>query len=92
MMLSSTIKTFIGGTPPLSMPAGREGWSLFAFLDFLGREAIGRGEETRGGGVMVRWIWSGGGSEGSCCGGAGGVGRGGAVGGAWEALCSEALE
>ena len=92
MMLSSTIRTFMGGTPPLSIPAGRDGWSLFAFLYFLGREVTGRGEETRGGGVMVRWIWRGIGSEGSCCGGAGGVGRGGAVGGAWATLCSDVLE
>jgi hypothetical protein len=34
MMLSSTINTFMGGTPPLSKPTGRDGCSPF-FRDFL---------------------------------------------------------
>lgn len=43
----------MGGTPPFSIPGGRDGWSI-VFLFFLGR-CTGRGEETRGGGgVAVR--------------------------------------
>ena len=89
MMLSSTIRTLIGGTAPgwpLSIPAGREGCSPFVFLLFFPLGA-GRGDETRagGGGVAVRWI-----KRPSDGWGAGGVGSGGAAGGAVE--LSEALE
>ena len=56
MMLSSTIKTLMGGTPLLSIiPAGSSGVS--AVLFFLGRgTGRGRGEAVLGGGVAVRWI------------------------------------
>jgi len=83
-MLSSTMRTLIGGTAPLSIPVGRDGCSAFAFLVLFTR-AAGLGEDTLGGGVATRWICRP--SEGC---GAGGVGNGGATGGAMEV--SEALE
>jgi hypothetical protein len=52
MMLSSTIRTLIGGTAPLSIPVGNEGWSEFVFLFFLGR-LCGRGDDIRGGGAAT---------------------------------------
>lgn len=55
----------MGGTPPFNMPGGKDGCSIVFF--FLGR-GMGRGDETRGGGVAVRS-------------GAGGVGNEGTVGG-----------
>ena len=55
MMLSSTMRTLIGGTAPSRSPRGREG-----FVDGLDRfprlplVLAGRGEEIRGGGVGAR--------------------------------------
>lgn len=79
MMLSSTIRTLIGGTAPFNIPAGREGWSplLAFFLLFLGL-FVGRGLLTLGGGVATLWIWL---ASSTCDCAAGGVGRGGAIGG-----------
>ena len=100
MMLSSTIRTLMGGTPLLRMPLGRAGgaWSLvFFFLDFEGPAidvwgAIGRGETVRGGGVDVRCMGTIDGTElGRSP--AGGVGMGGAGGGcALVDWSEEALE
>lgn len=52
MGLSSTMRTLMGGTVPLSIPAGRVSWSKF-FLLFLGLPTDGRGEEVRAGGVVA---------------------------------------
>lgn len=78
-MLSSTIKTLMGGTAAFSIPVGKEGRSVFLDGFFEGR-----GEETLGGGVEVRGM----GTKLSL--GAGGVGSGGAAGGRFD--FSEALE
>lgn len=48
MMLSSTIRTLIGGTAPSRRPVGRFEGALSAFLDFLDA-LLGRGEAMRGG-------------------------------------------
>ncbi len=52
MMLSSTIRTLMGGTAPSSRPVGSLGLVLTAFFGFLGFP--GRGDATRGGVV----VWS----------------------------------
>ena len=71
MMLSSTIRTLMGGTAPSRSPAGNLGW--FAFVLVLFCPNLGRGEEVRsGGGVETRCGWA---SE-----GIGGVGMGGGLG------------
>lgn len=62
----------MGGTAPFNMPGGSDGCSM-GFLFFFGR-LMGRGEDTRGGGVAVRS-------------GTGGVGIDGAGGGWLD--CSE---
>lgn len=80
MILSSTIKTLIGGTALLSITAGRGVWSGVAFF-FLVLVAIavgGRGEATLAGGV-VTGCCVGIAGTGSCAAG-GGVGKGGAEG------------
>lgn len=52
MMLSSTIKTLIGGTDPSNSPAGRAGGSTGTFLRFF--LVLSCGDEMRGvGGVDV---------------------------------------
>ncbi len=71
-MLSSTIRTLIGGTA-VTMPESSGGLSAVFF--FLGREIAGLGEATRGGGVATRWIAA------AVDSGAGGVGSGGGAGG-----------
>ena len=55
MMLSSTIKTLIGGTAPSSRPVGRLGAWTLGLREDLWVVFNGRGEETRAGGVAVRW-------------------------------------
>ena len=60
MMLSSTIRTLIGGMAPSSRPAGSFGLVLAAFFGFLG--FAGRGDATRGG--VVAWSMDGCPSEG----------------------------
>ena len=71
MGLSSTMRTLMGGTEPSRRPVGGAGWEGMPFLG-LRFALVGRGEESRGGGVAIRcgtdWI--------------GGVGRGGGVGAA----------
>lgn len=44
----------MGGTAPSRRPAGSFGALFFGLRDGL-RVTFGRGEETRGGGVAVRW-------------------------------------
>ena len=56
MMLSSTMRTLIGGTEPLSIPAGREGWSELDFLFLFCLVFVDRGEGACGGGVETLWI------------------------------------
>ena len=71
MMLSSTIRTLMGGTVPSRRPAGSLGWFAFVFVRFCPN--LGRGEEVRaGGGVVTRWGWA--------SVGIGGVGMGGGLG------------
>jgi hypothetical protein len=70
MGLSSTIRTLIGGTPPLKAPGCTACGSVGFFLVRLGR-APGRGDCVRRGGVAVRAMGS----------GPGEVGSGGAAGG-----------
>jgi hypothetical protein len=62
----------MGGTPPFSIPAGSDGWSLF-FLLLLDRFPT-LGDDTRGGGVEVRCI-----CDTSWAGGVGSGGAGGAI-------------
>ena len=56
IMLSSTMRTLIGGTAPSRRPRGKEGF--VDGLDLLPRLPLilaGRGEEILGGGVAARW-------------------------------------
>lgn len=53
-MLSSTIRTLIGGTAPSRRPAGSFGAVSLGLREALLFAFRGRGEETRGGGVSVR--------------------------------------
>lgn len=69
----------MGGTLPFSMPLGRDGCSAAFF--FL--EALGLGDDTRGGGVADRW-------DAAVPSAAGGVGMAGGAGAACD--WSEALE
>ena len=79
IMLSSTIRTLIGGTPPSSGLWGTEGFrETFVLLCLLLLTLVGWGEETRGGGVVVRVVAS---AE------IGGVGSGG--GGGASAACTK---
>lgn len=75
IMLSSTIRTLIGGTAPSSKPAGSDGWSAL-FLIFLLSLLLtcGRGDATGCGGGGVETLRSG------CSKEAGGLGRGGGIG------------
>ena len=82
IILSSTIRTLIGGTAAFSIPVGNDGLSALLGFPFL--RAAGRGEDIRGGGVCVRGIGT------RSLVGAGGVGSGGAIGGTVD--FSEALE
>ena len=71
MMLSSTIRTLMGGTlAPLSIPPGMEGRFLMSRLGFFGLE-LGIGDESRGGGATIP------GAIASISGGVGGFGVGG---------------
>ena len=76
MGLSSTMRTLMGGTEPSRRPVGMAGWEGMFFLE-LRFALVGRGEESRGGGVAVRCVTD----------AIGGVGRGGGVGAvAWWIL------
>lgn len=80
IILSSTMRTLMGGTLPFSMPLGRDGCSVgFFFLEILGL-----GDDTRGGGVADRC------EAAAVPSGAGGVGMDGGAGAACD--WSEALE
>lgn len=54
MILSSTMRTLIGGTAPLSRPVGSFDVSGLGLRDTLWT-ALGRGEDVRKGGEAVRW-------------------------------------
>lgn len=72
MMLSSTIRTLMGGTAPSRRPAGSFGTVLAVFLVLL-KALFGRGEATRSG--FAAWSTRGWPSAGIC-----GLGRGGGAG------------